>query len=236
MKRFCVNQLVIVALIASAAFMSCSKEYSVQFMDEDGTLLCEEKLGVSGAAKANLKRSFCYPYSPEREGYEFVGWFNGDKEWDIDNDIVTSDLVLIARWKPIEVENSVAPELIGKWEAQSMVIKYLNFDYEDETVLFPREIEDWDERTESMGFEFTSNRFKQFANGSVDDEAEAYTKENIIYVSSTTDYNDFTWKLSDNILTLTVTITAEWDGGSGSVEYIMTFAYTCQKVAKFSWE
>jgi len=109
-------------------------------------------------------------------------------------------------------------------------------DYE-ELVKFPYTDDEY-EYPETMGFEFTSNTFKAFSNGIMNDEAGAHTVENTIHVSSTIrEYNDFTWELSGNILTLTVTITDEWDGGSGNMEvYTITYVYTCKKVSKFSWE
>ena len=35
---------------------------------------------------------------PEREGYEFLGWYNGDEEWNFSGDEVTSDVTLTAKW------------------------------------------------------------------------------------------------------------------------------------------
>jgi len=208
----------------------CDMIYTVKFISDGSTVY--ESLFAAGSALSKPKLA-------SREGYIFEGWYkdaNFENEWNFATDVVTANVTLYAKWID-DGDDDVAPELIGKWEAQSMIIKYLNFDYEDETVLFPREIEDWDMRPESMGFEFTSNIFKAYANGTIGDEAGVYTEGNNIYVSSTTrEYNDFTWQLSGSTLTLTVTLTDEWDGESGSIEYIMTFVYTCEKVTKFSWE
>lgn len=30
--------------------------------------------------------------------YKFEGWYNGDKLWDFDNDVVKGDITLVARW------------------------------------------------------------------------------------------------------------------------------------------
>ena len=55
--------------------------YTVVFVNEDGKL---EK-----------------PEDPEADGYTFVGWFNGDEEYDFD-EVVTGDVTLSAKWKPVE--------------------------------------------------------------------------------------------------------------------------------------
>jgi len=236
MKRVFFNYLLVAALALSAVFTACEKTYTVTFCCEDGSFECHDAFMTMCTTKGSKTECSVNEPDPVREGYKFLGWFNGNNKWNID-DPIKSDLRVYARWEKIEVEHSVASELIGKWQAKSMVIKYLNFDYEDEIVDFDRTIEDGDMRPESMGFEFTSNTFRAFANGSINDEAEVYTEGNSIYVSSTIiEYNDFSWELSDDILTLTVTITDEWDGGSGSVEYIMTFVYTCEKRDNFPWE
>ena len=42
------------------------------------------------------------PENPNKEGYTFEGWFNGDEEFDFETEI-TEDITLTARWKKIEV-------------------------------------------------------------------------------------------------------------------------------------
>lgn len=34
----------------------------------------------------------------ERAGYTFKGWYLGEKKWDFENDTVTKDMVLVAKW------------------------------------------------------------------------------------------------------------------------------------------
>ena len=55
--------------------------YTVVFVNEDGKL---EK-----------------PEDPTADGYAFVGWFDGDTEYDFD-EVVTGDLTISAKWKPVE--------------------------------------------------------------------------------------------------------------------------------------
>ena len=42
------------------------------------------------------------PENPNKEGYTFEGWFNGDEKFDFETEI-TEDITLTARWKKIEV-------------------------------------------------------------------------------------------------------------------------------------
>ena len=39
------------------------------------------------------------PETPVREGYIFLGWYNGEELWDFEKDPVTEDLTLTAKWK-----------------------------------------------------------------------------------------------------------------------------------------
>ena len=39
------------------------------------------------------------PEEPAKDGFTFDGWYNGDTEFDFDNDTVTSDITLTAKWK-----------------------------------------------------------------------------------------------------------------------------------------
>ena len=41
---------------------------------------------------------------PTRFGYTFSGWYNGEDKWDFDQDTVTSDITLIAKWEPVKVK------------------------------------------------------------------------------------------------------------------------------------
>ena len=39
------------------------------------------------------------PVAPTKEGFEFLGWFNGDAAWDFGTDTVTENVTLTAKWK-----------------------------------------------------------------------------------------------------------------------------------------
>ena len=45
------------------------------------------------------KASYMKP--PVREGYEFLGWYNGDNKWDFSKDVVTSNIMLVGKWQEV---------------------------------------------------------------------------------------------------------------------------------------
>ena len=125
-------------------------------------------------------------------------------------------------------EKTVASELVGKWEAEKMVL--VNFGNEE--VTFPHNPV-YDYYPTSVGFEFTSSTFEAFTSGISYDKGSAHTDGNKVIVSKTkNEWKEFTWGLSGNTLTLTITIKEEWDGDFFDNKII----YTCKKVSKFSWE
>ena len=40
------------------------------------------------------------PDAPVREGFDFLGWYSSDKEWDFSTDIAEADITLTAKWRP----------------------------------------------------------------------------------------------------------------------------------------
>lgn len=67
--------------------------YTVVFEDEDGEIISsvkvEENSLLTDVPNVN------------REGYEFIGWYNGNKLWDLEKDLVTSGMVLVAKFNKI---------------------------------------------------------------------------------------------------------------------------------------
>ena len=41
------------------------------------------------------------PSDPEKDDYRFIGWFYGDKKWDFDNDTVSNNITLTAKWENV---------------------------------------------------------------------------------------------------------------------------------------
>ena len=65
-------------------------EYAVSF-DSDGGSSVESTVIKNGL-------SISKPVDPTKDDYDFVGWFVGDKEWNFEDDKVTSNLTLVAHW------------------------------------------------------------------------------------------------------------------------------------------
>ena len=67
----------------------------VQF-DTDGA-------GEISSVRVEKGEKITAPAAPQKTSkeceYEFLGWFNGEQEWDFENDVVTSDMTLTAHWK-----------------------------------------------------------------------------------------------------------------------------------------
>ena len=40
------------------------------------------------------------PEEPSRAGYSFLGWYEEEREWQFDTDVLTQDMTLVARWEP----------------------------------------------------------------------------------------------------------------------------------------
>ncbi|HHX80828.1 MAG TPA: InlB B-repeat-containing protein [Acholeplasmataceae bacterium] len=68
--------------------------------------------GGSSVAAVDVEKDglVAEPTAPTRDGYEFKGWFK-DAEyktaWDFENDKVTGNLTLYAKWEPLQVESNV---------------------------------------------------------------------------------------------------------------------------------
>ncbi len=60
--------------------------------------------------------------TPPAENYTFVGWYIGETAWDFDNDVVTGDLNLVAKWNVEEVppvESSSSEESSSEESSES---------------------------------------------------------------------------------------------------------------------
>ncbi len=87
--------LIVTALFIVTGIISCKSEVTtlnhiVSFDTDGGTAISSQTVFEGGLVEE--------PNDPEKAGYVFDGFYNGNTAWNFDIDIVTSDLTLVARW------------------------------------------------------------------------------------------------------------------------------------------
>ncbi len=84
-----------------------SSRYTVNFDTDGGSLVASQQVekGEKVLKPEDPKKS-----STDGE-YEFLGWYYGNEAWDFDNDVVTQDITLTAKWKKTE---SYTPPFLPK--------------------------------------------------------------------------------------------------------------------------
>lgn len=83
--------------------------YTVTFQSEGGSEVASQIRANTPAAR---------PADPTKEGYTFIGWYNGESEWDFETP-VTANLTLTAKWQVNQYTITFKPENGG----QDIVIK-----------------------------------------------------------------------------------------------------------------
>ena len=78
--------------------------YTVTFQSEGGS-------EVASQIRANTPAD--QPADPTKEGYTFIGWYNGESEWDFETP-VTADLTLTAKWQVNQYTITFKPENGGE--------------------------------------------------------------------------------------------------------------------------
>lgn len=73
--------------------------------------------------KVDYRAKVTKPAEPTREGYHFMGWFNGDKEWNFDEDTMgAADMTLTAKWEINEY--TVSFDSKGGTKVDSQIVKH----------------------------------------------------------------------------------------------------------------
>ncbi len=94
MKRILFSMMLV--LLSVMLIVSCDsktvtpEEYIVSFNTCGGT--------VVNPVKVKNGERITGVITPEKPGFEFTGWLQGEAEFDIEKDKVTSDMILTARW------------------------------------------------------------------------------------------------------------------------------------------
>ncbi len=93
-------KVLLITLLTSALALICSscgspfEEYHAVTFDSNGAEPIQNRIAADGQLISK-------PENPKKAGYTFIGWFCGDDEWDFENDTVTSDIILKARFDRI---------------------------------------------------------------------------------------------------------------------------------------
>lgn len=93
-KLFDFNTPITQSLTIKALFKEVIPAFVVTFSPENGERDFSYTVDLNGYVET--------PSIPQKEGFKFVGWFNGEVEFDFSNPI-TGNLTLIARWEQIDV-------------------------------------------------------------------------------------------------------------------------------------
>ena len=89
--------------------------YNVTFDSNGGSAVESQKV--------DYRAKVTKPAEPTREGYHFMGWFNGDKEWNFDEDTMgAGDMTLTAKWEINEY--TVSFDSKGGTKVDSQIVKH----------------------------------------------------------------------------------------------------------------
>ena len=82
--------------VAAFAFLLCgcnllSKEYTITFKNDDGTVLNEQQIKKDGKIEV--------PETPSKEGYTFLGWYLNEEQWNFADSTVSDNIALTARFE-----------------------------------------------------------------------------------------------------------------------------------------
>ena len=74
---------------------SVDLEHTITFDSQGGTQV--ESQVVKDGKKGRV------PAKPQKPGYTFAGWYLGEERWSISQTPVTEDILLVAKWEPMEL-------------------------------------------------------------------------------------------------------------------------------------
>ena len=134
------TSIFIIAIVCILAFCACDSllgnstdqggeplkknEYTVAFATDGGTPVAS--MVVKPGTKCDT------PSATTKAGYEFVGWYFGDRLWDFEKNTVNMDVTLTAKWKVINY--SIIYDLAG---GNYVGILPKTYNVESETILLP---------------------------------------------------------------------------------------------------
>lgn len=95
--------------------------FTINFDTKGGTSVPSQEIEENGLVRK--------PNDPTREGFDFIGWFNNDAEWDFPNNTVKKNLTLEAKWdieKPkfiINFDSGGAGEFLSQTIREGELVK-----------------------------------------------------------------------------------------------------------------
>lgn len=92
-----IGGLLILGIVVLTLFnLRSNEEFEIKFNTDGADTIESQLIQKNGKIEK--------PADPVKEGYEFLGWYNGDEEWDFENKI-TENITLTAKWKKIELKS-----------------------------------------------------------------------------------------------------------------------------------
>lgn len=90
MRKTKMLSLVLVVVLIGGCLTACGTSYKIRF-ENDGELYYSTEVKEGKGIEALAE--------PEKEGYDFVGWYYNGQQWRFDFNTVTGDMILEAKWK-----------------------------------------------------------------------------------------------------------------------------------------
>lgn len=237
------SALLFIAILLAFSLVACGggddnpTVYTVKF-DSDGAGKYSS-LEIEEGGKVTL------PDTPVRDGYHFVGWYNGETIWDFDNNTVTTDITLVAKWQRVNytvsfetgsdsvIKDQIIPsgdKAVEPADPQKAGYRFLGWYNVKNDTLWNFEDPVASDLTLSAKWElivihtvtFNSDGGSTVASSSVESgekvsEPVAPTKDNYHFVGW---YNGETlWDFENNAVTSNITLTAKWQ----RINYVVTF-------------
>lgn len=94
MRNFKKILFLALCLALMLTFASCGNNVTVKFDTQGGTQI--DNVVVEKGEKVSK------PNDPEKVGYTFDGWFSNNEEWSFEDNIISMNTTIIAKWTPLE--------------------------------------------------------------------------------------------------------------------------------------
>ena len=85
--------MILFTLTIALSLVGCKKKYTVTF----------DTVGAESISSQEIKKGGYVnkPTDPTKEGFNFLGWFNGEAEWNFEENTISENITLTAKWEEI---------------------------------------------------------------------------------------------------------------------------------------